>query len=507
MIPKTYTTFFFFTLSLFIFSSCQTLPTSLPPDRGTLLFLDKTDSYLTRKNLSLRNRHGQNLPTAPRKISDRTWIFSPLPEGEYQVVDNLGSRAVPLSAWVRVYPGWETGTILRPGQIPGTSQSAAAGTDFVLDPRETEKFSLEASPYFPDRNTVILSYPGIGPVMAEGDLGGGWHNRDGLPWFRKSGSSTWIFGARLEPDSFLEYKITDSLRTLEEDRTNLLRKTSGDGRDGNSWISHPDAGILPRMKVSEDLPRGKVESFEWEGPQEGFRRRVTVWTPPGYPAPGVAYPTVYFHDAQMHLGVHITDVFDHYLAEGQITPFVAVLVDNAGSWRNAEFLPQGQVPASWTMASSVEKAISQGKVPEWYRNLPKVYLRFLMEKVIPEVESRFQVSRRPEDRGIVGASNGSILNFFLQNQYPGVFGNMACESGYTGDLDFSQAGKAPLKLWFSFGSYEIDRSSFTGMVGNLKSKLKDQPLVELTTALYPGGHNPIAWNTEFPHIFRWWWKH
>lgn len=156
----------------------------------------------------------------------------------------------------------------------------------------------------------------------------------------------------------------------------------------------------PRINADRpEIPHGKLETIEYESKTVGTRRKMQVYTPPGY-SPEKKYPVLYL----LHgIGGDETEwqrfskpnlLLDNLLAEGKAVPMIIVT-------------PNGR-------AQKNDRA--EGNV---FDSAPAfaVFERDLLQDVIPAIESRYSVQAGREHRAVAGLSmgGGQSLNFGLGN--------------------------------------------------------------------------------------------
>ena len=153
----------------------------------------------------------------------------------------------------------------------------------------------------------------------------------------------------------------------------------------------PDA-IFERR---EAIPHGALELIEYDSKTVGTRRKMNVYTPPGYTR-DKKYPVVYLlhgiggDETEWIRFAHPAELFDNLIADGKMVPFVAVF-PNGRAQKNdrAEGNPFASAPAF------------------------TVFERDLFDDVIPTIESRYSVKTDRESRALAGLSmgGGQTLNF------------------------------------------------------------------------------------------------
>ena len=146
-----------------------------------------------------------------------------------------------------------------------------------------------------------------------------------------------------------------------------------------------------------EIPHGKLEMIEYDSKSVGTRRKMQVYTPPGY-SPDKKYPVLYL----LHgIGGDETEwqrfatpnlLLDNLIAEGKAAPMILVL-PNGRAQKNDR--PEGNIYAAAPAFAAFEQD--------------------LLQDVIPTIEKRYSVQADKEHRGIAGLSmgGGQSLNFGL----------------------------------------------------------------------------------------------
>lgn len=150
-------------------------------------------------------------------------------------------------------------------------------------------------------------------------------------------------------------------------------------------------------KRREDIPHGKLEMIAYDSRTVGTRRRMNVYTPPGYTT-DKKYPVLYL----LHgIGGNETE-WQHFAEPG-------VLLDNLIAGGKA-------VPMIVVMPNGRAQKDDR-PVGDVFQHAPAfaVFERDLLDDVIPAIESRYSTHTGSEYRALAGLSmgGGQALNFGL----------------------------------------------------------------------------------------------
>jgi len=147
----------------------------------------------------------------------------------------------------------------------------------------------------------------------------------------------------------------------------------------------------------EAIPHGKLELIEYDSKTVGTRRKMNVYTPPGYSRDS-KYPVVYLlhgiggDETEWIRFAHPAELFDNLIADGKMVPLIAVF-------------PNGRA----------QKDDRPGDNPFTTAPAFAVFERDLLDDGIPAIESRYSVKTERESRALAGLSmgGGQTLNFGL----------------------------------------------------------------------------------------------
>jgi enterochelin esterase-like enzyme len=151
------------------------------------------------------------------------------------------------------------------------------------------------------------------------------------------------------------------------------------------------------VAVREGIARGRLEMIEYDSKTVGTRRKMNVYTPPGYTTDR-KYPVLYL----LHgIGGDETEwqrfatpgvMLDNLIADGRATPMIVVMPNGRAQVNDRA---EGNIMAAAPAFTTFE--------------------RDLFYDIIPAIESRYSVSAAREDRALAGLSmgGGQTLNFGL----------------------------------------------------------------------------------------------
>lgn len=150
-------------------------------------------------------------------------------------------------------------------------------------------------------------------------------------------------------------------------------------------------------KPKDNGPRGKLEMIEYDSKVVGTKRKMQVYTPPGYTA-DQKYPVLYLlhgiggDETEWQRFVNVDALMDNLIREKKAEPMIVVMPNGRAQ---KDDRPVGNVFAS---------------APAF-----AVFERDLLEGVIPAIDSRYSTRPDPAHRALAGLSmgGGQTLNFGL----------------------------------------------------------------------------------------------
>jgi enterochelin esterase family protein len=231
------------------------------------------------------------------------------------------------------------------------------------------------------------------PKASEATLFGDWMTvGDKLP-MTKGDDGVWsVTAGPLEPSVYLYSFTVDGLTIADpiNPRIKLRARTSA------TMVEVP--GDPPALWQVRDVPHGKVE-VNWRKSQalDGATPWIWIYTPPGYEKDMRRYPVLYlFHGSNDTAAGWTTAgnanfILDNLLAEKKAVPMIVVM-------------PYGH-------------AVPFSSPREIQATNTDVFEKYLLEDVVPLVESTYRVAPGRENRAIAGLSmgGGQSLTIGLRN--------------------------------------------------------------------------------------------
>ncbi len=166
------------------------------------------------------------------------------------------------------------------------------------------------------------------------------------------------------------------------------------GPDDKPAFPDPPAGFNARR---ENVAHGELTMVEYDSKTVGTRRKMLVYTPPGY-STDRRYPVLYLlhgiggDETEWRRLCHPENIIDNLLADGKIQPMVVVMPNGRAQVNDRA---EGNVFAASPAFANFEND--------------------LLKDVIPAIEARYSVYTNRENRALAGLSmgGGQSLNFGL----------------------------------------------------------------------------------------------
>jgi enterochelin esterase-like enzyme len=242
----------------------------------------------------------------------------------------------------------------------------------------------------------------------------------------------------------------------------------------------PPAGF---DRKRDDIPHGKLEMIEYDSKTVGTKRKMQVYTPPGY-STEKKYPALYL----LHgIGGDETEwqrlaqpdlLLDNLIADGKAVPMI-VIMPNGRAQKNDRAV--GDVFASAPAFATFE--------------------RDLLNDVIPAVESRYSVATDRDYRALAGLSmgGGQSLNFGLSHLdtfgWIGGFSSAPNTKKPAELVPDSEAAKKLKLLWLSCST----KDGLFGISQSFHSFLKEKEIPHIWHVTNRG-HDGPEWKQALYHF-------
>jgi len=221
-----------------------------------------------------------------------------------------------------------------------------------------------------------------------------------------SSPGSWTYTtAPFDPDLYSYYFVVDGLRVTDPNNAFLVRDIAN-----NSSIFLVEGARSELYQVRE-VPHGTVSKRWYDSPYNGMKRRLSIYTPPGYEQSQEAYPVLYLlhgaggdEESWLELG-RAAQIMDNLIARGEAQAMIVVM-------------PNGNV-----VQDAAPGEGTQGYVTPRFM-LPKT-MEGSFESSFPEimafVEKEYRVKADRAQRAIAGLSMGGFHAAHISRYYPASF--------------------------------------------------------------------------------------
>ncbi len=300
--------------------------------------------------------------------------------------------------------------------------------------------------------------------------------------------------------------VMPPFRVLADQDKSYTATIAGFRRDPRELIADwQGSGVEGELVYWTDFPSQHLK----------LARHVVVWLPPGYDAEdGNRYRVIYTHDGQ--------NLFDPRLSYTNVDWGIDEAMMNGV--RNGDYDP-AIIVGIWNTPDRL------WEYSPWHDG--PAYARFVIEELMPKVESEFNVLSGPENTFSLGSSMGGLISFYLVTRHPEVFSACGCVSSHViwspqqaafmkGDSEAAKANATPYalsditnglnlppdntRLFFDYGSEGYD-ATYAMPTKALTQWLQQQGYVEgvnLKVQDYPGAdHNEASWRDRVGDQLLW----
>jgi enterochelin esterase-like enzyme len=305
---------------------------------------------------------------------------------------------------------------------------------------------LRSPEIHPDRTVTFRL---LAPKASDVTLNGSWDGAANLP-MTKDDTGVWSTTiGPLAPQLWGYWYLVDGVKALDPNNGETQR--DGSRYDNLLMISGPES----EWWDFRDVPHGTVQAVWYPSPTLKMeRRRMMVYTPPGYETGTQKYPVLYLlhggggdEDAWLTMG-RANIIMDNLIAAGKAKPMIVVMPNGNATQTVSQGYGYGPTPARQQVQAPAPppvqaaqapggRAGGRGGTPQPYAGS---YPESLVKDVIPFVEKRFRVQTAKDDRAIAGLSMGGGHTLAATNNNPGVFAYIGVFSagGRTTDETFQQ---------------------------------------------------------------------
>jgi len=353
-----------------------------------------------------------------------------------------------------------------------------------IHPDHTVTFRLSA----PKANEVTLngSWEGARDIKMAKDDSGVWSVTVG-----PLGAQLWGY-----------WYLVDGVKALDPGNGETQR--DGSRIDNLLMISGPASDLWD----FKDVPHGTIQIVWYASPTlKEDRRRMYVYTPPGYETSQTRYPVLYLlhggggdEDAWVTMG-RANVILDNLIAAGKAKPMIVVMPNGNATQTVSQGYAYGPTPARQSVQAPAPPPLQSaagggrgaaGRPPQPYAGS---YPESLVKDVIPFVEKNYRVIANKDNRAIAGLSMGGGHTLMATNNNPGVFGYIGVfssgprtvDEAYEQQLEAVKAGGVKF-YWTGAGTTDMAREGTMNLHALLEKHGFKTSYKEI-----PGSHYWFLW--------------
>jgi enterochelin esterase-like enzyme len=261
-----------------------------------------------------------------------------------------------------------------------------------------------------------------------------------------------------------------------------------------------DYSLGPDSKSQEDVPKGALHHDIWHSDIfPGTVRDYWVYVPAQYD-PSESACLMVFNDGRTYVNnkgsFRTPIVFDNLIHRREMPVTIGV------------FINPGEVPSS-----KPGQAARKNRSFE-YDSLGDQYVRFLMEELLPQIQSDYHITADPAGRAICGISSGGIAAFTAAWERPDAFGKVVSHigsfvnirGGHVYPFLIRKTDKKPLKIFLQEGSNDLDNLHGHWPLANQEMAAALQfKGYEYQFIMGEGSHSGQHGGAILPDTLRWLW--
>jgi enterochelin esterase family protein len=281
----------------------------------------------------------------------------------------------------------------------------------------------------------------------------------------------WYLGKNFESEARLDYKLVLNGNNWILDPAH--NKTVLGGFGPNSEFAMPNYLQPEEIQLRPNIPHGRIETLTMMSQILNNSRTVKIYLPPDYDTSTRQPGVIIVHDGLEYVSLAYMDrVLDYLHDRKEIATPIAVFIPPVN--RN----------------------------PEYYQNQRDLFGRFIVEEVLPYLESRYRVSKLARHRANLGASAGAHIAYYLMFKYPKVFGGGAGQSSYISSELQSLAAAAQdtsLRFYIDVGAYDL--AGFPQTNRDWRNQLRGRGF-KVKYAEFYEGHSWGNWRAHLDDVLR-----
>jgi enterochelin esterase family protein len=340
------------------------------------------------------------------------------------------------------------------------------------------------------------------PKASEVTLNGSWEGARDIKMSKDDNGIWSVTAGPLGAQLWGYWYLVDGVKALDPGNGETQR--DGSRIDNLLMISGPESDLWD----FKDVPHGTIHTVWYSSPTlKQDRRRMYIYTPPGYEANQTRYPVLYLlhggggdEDAWVTMG-RANVILDNLIAAGKAKPMIVVMPNGNATQTVSQGYAYGPTPAPQSVtapappplqAAAGGRGAAAARPPQPYAGS---YPESLVKDVIPFVEKTYRAIANKDNRAIAGLSMGGGHTLMATNNNPGVFGYIGVfssgprtvDEAYEKQLEAVKAGGVKF-YWTGAGTTDMAREGTM----NLHSLLEKHGF-KTSYKEIPGSHYWFLW--------------
>ncbi len=289
--------------------------------------------------------------------------------------------------------------------MPTLAQQALSGGQNIQSPEVHPNNTVTFRLFAPSANKVEVTGDFLPTQKVQTPRGE--YDAPGIGLLTKNEQGVWEFTTPqpLLPELYGYNFTVDGLRMMDPNNVYMIRDIA---TVTNIFII--GGGRADLYKVN-DVPHGTVVKQWYDSPTLKMKRRLTVYTPPGYESGKDNYPVFYLlhgaggdEESWSDLG-RATQILDNLIAQGKAKPMIVVMTNGNVSQKAAP----GQSERGMYKPSFMGDTRMDGEFEAAFPD------------VINFIESHYRTLKTKSNRAIAGLSMGGFHSFHISKEYPDMF--------------------------------------------------------------------------------------
>ena len=235
----------------------------------------------------------------------------------------------------------------------------------------------------------------------------------------------WEYTTAILPSELYTYNfIVDGISVKDPNNVYMIRDVAS---VMNVFIIGGDKGDLYSI---QNVPHGNVTKVWYDSPTLNKKRRMTIYTPPGYETSRVKYPVLYLlhgaggdEEAWMDLG-RTSAIMDNLIAQGKAKPMI-IAIPNGN--------PGQEAAAGYSQENfNYKPAMGGGGGAPTTAAAPTATYPESFKDIMNYVESNYRVIGTKATRAVAGLSMGGGHSYTISKDYPNKFDYVGLYSAAVG---------------------------------------------------------------------------